>query len=106
MTCNFDVVIWCGDLNFRLAEDRAAVMHRLANAFNTSRSSPTVETTPESSSLLRADQLAAVLAAETILKGFQEAPIRFPPTYKVSYLYLRVNYYLLHFINNNFHILV
>lgn len=90
-------MIWCGDLNFRLAEDRAAVMTRIANSFTGSRNSPTVERNPESSSLLHADQLAAVLAAETILKGFNEAPIRFPPTYKVLTIFYFVEFITLIF---------
>jgi inositol polyphosphate 5-phosphatase INPP5E len=82
VTCNFDVVIWCGDLNFRLSEDREVLMRNIANNFHDRISMSGKKSFSTSTSLLQADQLAAVLAAETILKGFKEAPIQFLPTYK------------------------
>lgn len=74
--------MWCGDLNFRLTEEREVIMRGLADSLN-DRSSNDSKISKISSTILQADQLSAVMSAETTLKGFQEAPICFPPTYKV-----------------------
>lgn len=52
---------------------------------------------------MHSDQLTAVLSDGAAFKGFQEAQIRFPPTYKVSLLphksflcvYTNINLYFL-----------
>lgn len=75
VTNNFDYVIWCGDLNFRLAEPRAAVLRWIEQT-----KFPLPPHLPHG--LLHADQLTAVLADGAAFRDFREAPITFPPTYK------------------------
>ena len=79
-----DHVIWCGDLNYRLdwgqqaetlaetpvPEDHAAIVERVASQ--------------SYGELLATDQLARELAARRVFVGFAEAPIGFPPTFKVA----------------------
>lgn len=75
VTTNFDVVFFCGDLNFRLSEPRNNLLRW-------------IETTsfplPEhlSHSFMHTDQLTQALSCCAAFKGFHEAKITFPPTYK------------------------
>ncbi len=73
----FDCVFWCGDLNFRLEQSREVVLREVSS----SSSSPP----PSSSSVsvLDFDQLNFLRQEGLIFRGFQEADIVFPPTYKV-----------------------
>ncbi|XP_029671906.1 inositol polyphosphate 5-phosphatase E isoform X3 [Formica exsecta] len=72
VTQNFDCVFWCGDLNFRLAQPREEVIQWITNTCF-----------PQESPInLRKDQLRTILNEGAILRGFEEAPITFPPTYK------------------------
>lgn len=75
VTSNFDYVFWCGDLNFRLGEPRAAVMRWIEET-----QFPLPPYLPHG--LLHADQLTAVLEDGAAFRDFREAPITFPPTYK------------------------
>ncbi|GBP33614.1 Inositol polyphosphate 5-phosphatase E [Eumeta japonica] len=75
VTSNFDYVFWCGDLNFRLGEPRAAVLRWIEQT-----EFPLPPYLPHG--LLHADQLTAVLADGAAFHDFREAPITFPPTYK------------------------
>ncbi|XP_045497660.1 inositol polyphosphate 5-phosphatase E [Colias croceus] len=75
VTNNFDYVFWCGDLNFRLGEPRAAVLRWIEQT-----QFPLPPHLPHG--LLHADQLTAVLEDGAAFRDFREAPIRFPPTYK------------------------
>ncbi|KAG6442385.1 inositol polyphosphate 5-phosphatase E [Manduca sexta] len=75
VTNNFDYVFWCGDLNFRLGEPRAAVMRWIEQT-----QFPLPPYLPHG--LLHADQLTAVLEDGAAFRDFREAPITFPPTYK------------------------
>ncbi|XP_050673044.1 inositol polyphosphate 5-phosphatase E [Leptidea sinapis] len=75
VTNNFDYVFWCGDLNFRLGEPRAAVLRWIEQT-----QFPLPPHLPHG--LLHADQLTVVLEDGAALRDFREAPIRFPPTYK------------------------
>ncbi|XP_012271935.1 72 kDa inositol polyphosphate 5-phosphatase isoform X3 [Orussus abietinus] len=72
VTQNFDCVFWFGDLNFRLAQPREEVVRwvtdtRFPQEFPVS---------------LHKDQLRMILDDGAVLRGFEEAPITFPPTYK------------------------
>ncbi|XP_061713327.1 inositol polyphosphate 5-phosphatase E isoform X2 [Cydia pomonella] len=75
VTNNFDYVFWCGDLNFRLGEPRAAVLRWIEQT-----EFPLPHHLPHG--LLHADQLTAVLEDGAAFRDFREAPITFPPTYK------------------------
>ncbi|CAD0199191.1 unnamed protein product [Chrysodeixis includens] len=75
VTNNFDYVFWCGDLNFRLGEPRAAVLRWIEQT-----QFPLPHHLPHG--LLHADQLTAVLEDGAAFRDFREAPITFPPTYK------------------------
>ncbi|XP_020280488.1 72 kDa inositol polyphosphate 5-phosphatase isoform X3 [Pseudomyrmex gracilis] len=72
VTQNFDCVFWCGDLNFRLAQPREEVIQWITNTCF-----------PQESPInLHTDQLRTTLNEGAVLRGFEEAPIVFPPTYK------------------------
>lgn len=77
VTQNFDYVFWAGDLNFRLATPRAKVLEWLEKT-----KFPLPPHLPHG--YMHHDQLCSVLSAGAAFKGFREANIRFPPTYKVS----------------------
>ncbi|XP_061585177.1 phosphatidylinositol 4,5-bisphosphate 5-phosphatase A [Cololabis saira] len=64
-----DVVFWLGDLNFRIDDlDMQVVKSAIDNN--------------KLSILLEKDQLNMAKDSETVLEGFQEGPLKFPPTYK------------------------
>ncbi|KAL6262255.1 hypothetical protein P5V15_007350 [Pogonomyrmex californicus] len=72
VTQNFDCVFWCGDLNFRLAQPREEVIQWITNTCF-----------PQESPInMHKDQLRNILNEGAVLRGFEEAPIMFPPTYK------------------------
>ncbi|XP_072520613.1 phosphatidylinositol polyphosphate 5-phosphatase type IV [Salminus brasiliensis] len=71
VTSRFDEVFWFGDFNFRLSKDRGGVDTIL-----------TQHTGKDMGPLLQHDQLCKEMKDGSIFKGFQEAPINFPPTYK------------------------
>lgn len=72
VTQNFDCVFWCGDLNFRLAQPREEVIQWITNTCF-----------PQESPInMHKDQLKNTLNDGAVLRGFEEAPILFPPTYK------------------------
>lgn len=72
MTQNFDCVFWCGDLNFRLSQPREEVIQWITDT-----------SFPQQSPVnLRKDQLRTILNEGAVLRGFEEGPIMFPPTYK------------------------
>ncbi|KAL1402580.1 hypothetical protein pipiens_006028 [Culex pipiens pipiens] len=75
VTQNFDSVFWCGDLNFRLSEPREKLMQWIETT-----QFPLPEHLPHG--LMHTDQLTSVLADGAAFKGFNEAKITFPPTYK------------------------
>lgn len=75
VTQNFDSVFWCGDLNFRLSEPREKLMQWIETT-----QFPLPEHLPHG--LMHTDQLTTVLADGAAFKGFHEAKITFPPTYK------------------------
>ncbi|XP_062874404.1 phosphatidylinositol 4,5-bisphosphate 5-phosphatase A [Trichomycterus rosablanca] len=64
-----DVVFWFGDLNFRI-EDLEMQVVKAAIDNN------------KLSVLWEKDQLNMAKDSETVLEGFQEGPLKFPPTYK------------------------
>ncbi|XP_076762175.1 uncharacterized protein LOC143430088 [Xylocopa sonorina] len=72
VTQNFDCIFWCGDLNFRLTQPREEVIQWV-----TDTSFP--QQLPVN---LHKDQLQTILNEGAVLRGFEEAPITFPPTYK------------------------
>lgn len=80
VTQNFDCVFWFGDLNFRLNEPRAQVLQWIEET-----SWPLPAHLPHG--MLHTDQLKAVLSDGAAFKGFREAQITFPPTYKVFKIY-------------------
>ncbi|KAF3850795.1 hypothetical protein F7725_012567 [Dissostichus mawsoni] len=64
-----DVVFWFGDLNFRIDElDMQVVKSAIDNN--------------KYQMLLEKDQLNMAKDSETVLEGFQEGALKFPPTYK------------------------
>jgi len=65
-----DYVIWLGDLNFRIDLSRNEVIELVGNC--------------NLQALLSEDQLIKSIAKYGILPGLQEAPIKFPPTYKYN----------------------
>lgn len=76
VTQNFDYVFWSGDLNFRLSTPRTKVLEWLSKT-----SFPLPDHLPHG--YMHHDQLCSVLADGAAFKGFSEAKITFPPTYKV-----------------------
>ncbi|XP_016383364.1 72 kDa inositol polyphosphate 5-phosphatase-like [Sinocyclocheilus rhinocerous] len=71
VTTRFDEVFWFGDFNFRLNKARGeveAILNQVMGA--------------DMSPLLQHDQLLKEMKEGSIFKGFQEASIHFPPTYK------------------------
>lgn len=64
-----DVVFWFGDLNFRIDE---LEMQVVKSAIDNNKFSI----------LWEKDQLNMAKDSETVLEGFQEGPLKFPPTYK------------------------
>uniref|UniRef100_A0A8C1VNM8 Inositol polyphosphate-5-phosphatase E n=1 Tax=Cyprinus carpio TaxID=7962 RepID=A0A8C1VNM8_CYPCA len=71
VTTRFDEVFWFGDFNFRLNKARGeveAILNQVMGA--------------DMSPLLQHDQLLKEMKKGSIFKGFQEASIHFPPTYK------------------------
>ncbi|XP_065082808.1 inositol polyphosphate 5-phosphatase E [Ochlerotatus camptorhynchus] len=75
VTQNFDSVFWCGDLNFRLSEPREKLMHWIETT-----QFPLPAHLPHG--FMHTDQLTSVLSDGAAFKGFREAKITFPPTYK------------------------
>ncbi|XP_058830264.1 inositol polyphosphate 5-phosphatase E [Topomyia yanbarensis] len=75
VTQNFDSVFWCGDLNFRLSEPREKLMRWIETT-----QFPLPAHLPHG--FMHTDQLTTVLADGAAFKGFREAKITFPPTYK------------------------
>uniref|UniRef100_A0A8C5MU51 Phosphatidylinositol polyphosphate 5-phosphatase type IV n=1 Tax=Leptobrachium leishanense TaxID=445787 RepID=A0A8C5MU51_9ANUR len=71
VTSRFDEVFWFGDFNFRLNKDRAGVNSILQSKLDR-----------DMSRLLQHDQLLKTMHDGSIFKGFEEAEIRFLPTYK------------------------
>lgn len=72
---NFDSVFWCGDLNFRLSEPRDKLLEWIEKT-----KFPLPSHLPHG--YMHTDQLKSVLADGAAFKGFKEANITFPPTYK------------------------
>ncbi|KAI4878614.1 hypothetical protein NFI96_019052 [Prochilodus magdalenae] len=64
-----DVVFWFGDLNFRIED---LEMHVVKAAIDNNKFSM----------LWEKDQLNMAKDNETVLEGFEEGPLKFPPTYK------------------------
>lgn len=64
-----DVVFWFGDLNFRIDDLEMQVVK-------------TAIDNNKYSALWEKDQLNMAKDSETVLEGFQEGPLKFPPTYK------------------------
>jgi len=75
VTQNFDNVFWCGDLNFRLGEPREKLLEWIQNT-----KFPLPSHLPHG--YMHTDQLTSVLADGAAFRGFMEANITFPPTYK------------------------
>ncbi|XP_026872703.2 inositol polyphosphate 5-phosphatase K isoform X1 [Electrophorus electricus] len=64
-----DVVFWFGDLNFRIEDLDIQVVKAAIDGNRLSL-------------LWEKDQLNMAKDSETVLEGFQEGPLKFPPTYK------------------------
>uniref|UniRef100_UPI0037E94F63 phosphatidylinositol 4,5-bisphosphate 5-phosphatase A n=1 Tax=Semicossyphus pulcher TaxID=241346 RepID=UPI0037E94F63 len=64
-----DVVFWFGDLNFRIDD---LEMQVVKSAIDNNKYT----------GLWEKDQLNMAKDSETVLEGFQEGPLKFPPTYK------------------------
>jgi endonuclease/exonuclease/phosphatase family metal-dependent hydrolase len=62
-----DVVVWLGDLNYRVELPRCAVQDLLKHKMQ---------------ELWANDQLSIALQKGQVFHGFQEGPLLFPPTYK------------------------
>ena len=63
-----DVVLWAGDLNYRVDVPYDDAVRLVASG--------------DLGQLLSSDQLRTQMAAGAAFQGFEEAPLRFPPTYK------------------------
>ena len=74
-TDNFDVVFWCGDLNFRLEQTRPVVEREVAQKINADGNGCFT-------SVLDFDQLNYLRSEGLIFKGYKEDAIHFPPTFK------------------------
>uniref|UniRef100_A0A147BG75 Putative inositol polyphosphate 5-phosphatase n=1 Tax=Ixodes ricinus TaxID=34613 RepID=A0A147BG75_IXORI len=74
VTARFDLVFWCGDLNFRIMNERETVVNLLRD--------PAFDRKAVYESLLRFDQLKSAMSEGQAFFGFQEAGIGFGPTYK------------------------
>ena len=74
-TDNFDVVFWCGDLNFRLEQTRPVVEREVAQKTNADGNGCFT-------SVLDFDQLNYLRSEGLIFKGYKEDAIHFPPTFK------------------------
>ncbi|CAG2055636.1 unnamed protein product [Timema podura] len=72
VTQNFDYVLWCGDLNFRLSQSRDEVIQWVSEQ-NFPLPQP---------HLLQNDQLRRSRAEGSVFRDFEEGPITFQPTYK------------------------
>lgn len=77
VTQNFDSVYWSGDLNFRLSAPRDKLLKWIETT-----QFPLPAHLPHG--YLHTDQLTTVLSDGAAFKGFKEANITFPPTYKVK----------------------
>lgn len=64
-----DTVLWLGDLNYRIAQKSSAEVRALCAEH-------------KYDALLRDDELTLARASGAAFHGYQEAPIRFAPTYK------------------------
>ncbi|BET01841.1 IPPc [Nesidiocoris tenuis] len=73
VTDNFDYVFWSGDLNFRLTRPRCEVLDWVAQ-----RTFPL----KEPAQCTPGDQLTDSIVDGSILRGFEEGPLTFAPTYK------------------------
>uniref|UniRef100_A0AB38ZEK1 Venom IPPase 1 n=1 Tax=Oncocephalus sp. TaxID=2944721 RepID=A0AB38ZEK1_9HEMI len=73
--CNFssDYIFWLGDLNFRIVENIGYTGEKILSMINQGKLDE----------LLENDQLFVTKKAGEIFSGFSEAPINFPPTYKI-----------------------
>lgn len=74
VTSRFDAAFWFGDLNFRLESSADDTLRTLRKLHDTSD--------PQYSALLEQDQLSAAITAGEAFPRFDEASIRFAPTYK------------------------
>lgn len=75
VTQNFDMVFWCGDLNFRLSEPREKLLKWIETT-----QFPLPSHLPHG--FMHTDQLKSILSNGAAFKDFKEANITFPPTYK------------------------
>ncbi|XP_077538428.1 inositol-3-phosphate synthase isoform X3 [Haemaphysalis longicornis] len=74
VTARFDHVFWCGDLNFRLMNERSTVVNLLMDHSEDKQS--------VYDKLLKSDQLRSAMTNGQAFFGFQEGKISFGPTYK------------------------
>ncbi|KAG8188199.1 hypothetical protein JTE90_021221 [Oedothorax gibbosus] len=74
VTSRFDVVLWCGDLNFRVVRDRPSVLSFVEQRATRPR--------PSCSFLVKHDQLHQAMEQGSAFKGFREGVIHFDPSYK------------------------
>ena len=79
-TDNFDVVFWCGDLNFRLEETREVVIKEVEKMDWLMKASAVESRCFKS--LLDLDQLNYLRSQGLIFKHYKEDQINFPPTFK------------------------
>ncbi|KAL1518982.1 hypothetical protein AB1Y20_003251 [Prymnesium parvum] len=83
----FDRVIWCGDMNYRIQGCRAAIDALLEPPNERARAAPEWEGEEAHWDAMRAvllgnDQLRQQMRLGRVFDGFQEAEIKFRPTYK------------------------
>ncbi|XP_041481513.1 phosphatidylinositol polyphosphate 5-phosphatase type IV-like [Lytechinus variegatus] len=74
VTTRFDYVFWCGDFNFRLAENKARVEGWIDQLKRGNKNDYDI--------LLQHDQLNKAMQRNEIFQGFHEGKINFLPTYK------------------------
>lgn len=90
LTSRFDCVFWFGDLNFRIEQrysDALKMLTRFVDLKKREKFTNSIRVVNRASlssfeMLMNDDQLSKALNKGDIFHGFQEAKIRFPPTYK------------------------
>lgn len=84
LTTGPDHVLWMGDLNYRLDWGAQAASGAESPTPEDHASIVAAVTRQDYAPLLETDQLAREMRAGRVFPGFAEAPIAFPPTFKVT----------------------
>ncbi|KAK9819837.1 hypothetical protein WJX72_003013 [[Myrmecia] bisecta] len=80
----FHHVFWMGDLNYRLGYGEQAITLAKTPELRDFEEMVNIVAAGDYSALLPRDQLVGEMAGQRAFLGFQEAPITFPPSFKVD----------------------